>query len=76
MSNSLQPQELYVVHQAPLCMGFPRQGYWNRLTFPSAGDLPNPGIEPGSPALAGRFFTTEQPGELRHLELVKTFNIF
>ena len=32
-------------------MGFPRQEYWSGLPFPSPGDLPNPGIEPGSPAL-------------------------
>ena len=41
-----------VVHQAPLSMGFPRQAYWNGLPFPSPGDLPDPGIEPGLPALA------------------------
>ena len=34
----------------PLSTGFPRQEYWNRLPFPSAGDLPDPGIEPTSPA--------------------------
>ena len=44
-------------------MGFPRQEYWSGLPFPSPGDLPNPGIEPLSPALAGRFFTTEPPGK-------------
>ena len=37
--------------QAPLSMGFSRQEYWSRLPFPSPGDLPDPGIEPGSPAL-------------------------
>ena len=40
-----------VAHQAPLSMGFPRQDYWSGLPFPSPGDLPNPGIEPVSPAL-------------------------
>ena len=45
-----------VAHQAPLSMEFSRQEYWSRLPFPSPGDLPNPRIEPGSPALAGRFF--------------------
>ena len=49
--------------QAPLSMGFPRQEYWHGLPFPSPGDPPNPGIEPASPALAGRFFTTEPPGK-------------
>ena len=40
-----------VVFQAPLSMGFSRQEYWSGLPFPSPGDLPNPGIKPGSPAL-------------------------
>ena len=50
-----------VGHQAPLSMGFSRQEYWSGLPFPPPEDLPNPGIEPASPAtpaLAGRFFTT------------------
>ena len=46
-----------------LSMGFPRQEYWSGLLFPSPGDLPNPVIEPGSLALAGRFFTSEPPGK-------------
>ena len=50
-------------HQAPLSMGFSRQKYWSGLSFPSPGDLHELGIEPGSPALAGRFFTTEPPGK-------------
>ena len=40
-----------VAYQAPLSMGFSRQEYWSGLPFPSPGDLPNPGIEPGSPTL-------------------------
>ena len=48
--------------QAPLSVGFSRQEHWNGLPFPSLGDLPHPGIEPMSPALAGGFFTTESPG--------------
>ena len=48
-----------VAHQALLSMGFPRQEYWRGLSLPSPGDLPYPGIEPASPALAGGFFTTE-----------------
>ena len=43
-------------------MGFPRQEYWSGLPFPSPGDLPNRGIEPTFPALAGGFFTAEPPG--------------
>ena len=59
-----------VAHQAPLSMGFPRQEYLSGLPFPSPGNLPNPGIEPGSPvspALAHRFFTTEQEGSFNWL---------
>ena len=40
-----------VVHRAPLSMGFSRQEYWSGLPFPSPGDLPDPGIEPGSSVL-------------------------
>ena len=52
-----------VAHQAPLSIGFPRQEYWSRLSFPSPGDLPDPGFKPVFPALAGRLFTTEPPGK-------------
>ena len=46
-----------VALQAPLSMGFSRQAYWSELLCPPPGDLPNPGIEPASPAVAGEFFT-------------------
>ena len=49
--------------QVPLSIGFSRQEYWNGLLFPPPGDLPNPGMESASPALAGGFFTTEPPGK-------------
>ena len=52
-----------VVPQAPLSMGLPRQKCWSGLTFPTPGDLPDPGIEATSPALAGGFFTAEPPGD-------------
>ena len=52
-----------VVHQAPLSMGFSRQEYWSGLPSPSSGNLPDPGIESKSPAMAVRFFTTEPPGK-------------
>jgi len=42
-------------------MGLFRQEYWSGLSFPPPGDLPNPEIESGSPAMAGGFFTTEPP---------------
>ena len=53
----VQPTKLL----CPRC--FSRQEYWNGLLFPSQGDLPNPGIQPASPALAAGFFTTEPPGK-------------
>ena len=43
--------------------GIPRQGSWSGLPFPSPGDLPDPGIELTSPALAGGFFTREPLGK-------------
>ena len=55
-----------VALQAPLSMGFSRQGYWSGWPCPPPRDLPNPGIEPVplmSPALAGRFFTLVPPGK-------------
>ena len=48
-----------VALQDPLSMGFPRQEYWSGLPFPSLEDLPDSGIEPESPALAGVFFMAE-----------------
>ena len=57
-----------VAHQAPLSAGFPRQEYWSGLPFPSPGNLPYPGIESTSPALAGGFFTPELHGKLRTLQ--------
>ena len=50
-------------HQAPLSMRFPRQESWSGLPFPSPRGLPDPGIEPVSPVLAGGFFTAEPPGK-------------
>ena len=59
---------LTIDHVAPLFMGLFRQEYRSGLPFPLPGDLPNPGIEPGSPessALAGGVFTTQSPGKPR-----------
>ena len=53
----------YSLPGSPVSMGFPRQEYWKELPFPSPGDLPDPKIEPVSPALAGRLLTTEPPGK-------------
>ena len=52
-----------VACQAPMSLGFFRQEYWSGLPIPSPGDLPDPGIEPVSPALADGFFTLEPPGK-------------
>ena len=55
-----------VAPQAPLSMGFSRQEYWSGLPFPSPGDLPEPGIEPRSPA----FQADALPSELKGLLLL------
>ncbi|XP_059731514.1 dynein regulatory complex protein 8 isoform X1 [Bos taurus] len=66
-------------HQVPLSKGFSRQEYWSGLPFPSPGDLPNPGTESTSPALAGGFFTTEPPevavAEF-HKKIKEAFEVF
>ena len=59
-----------VARQAPLSMGFSRQEYWSELPFPTSGGLPNPGVEPASlvsPALEGKFFTTNATWEVSDL---------
>ena len=48
-----------VAYQPSPSMGFSRQEYWSGLPFPSPGDLPDPGIEPGSPALEADALTSE-----------------
>ena len=52
-----------VAHQAPLSTGFSRPGYWSRLPCLPLGDLPNPGIEPGSLALQADSLPSEPPGK-------------
>ena len=61
--HELSPVQLFaipwtVAHQAPLSMGFSRQEYWSGLPFSPPGDLPDPGMEPEFPVLAGGFSTT------------------
>ena len=53
-----------VAYQASPSMGFSRQEYWRGLPFPSPGDLPDPGIEPGSPTLEADALTSEPPGKM------------
>ena len=52
-----------VAHQAPQSMGFSRQEYWSELSFSSPGDLPDPGLEPRSPALQADSLPSEPPGK-------------
>ena len=53
-----------IARQAPLSMVFSRQEYWSGLPFPSPGNLPDPGIKPGSPALQADSLLTELQGKL------------
>ena len=52
-----------IAYQAPLSIGFPRQEYWSGLPCPPLGDLPDPGIEPMSPALQADSLPSEPSGE-------------
>ena len=56
-----------VAHQAPLSMGFPRPEHWSGLLFPPLGDLPDPGIKPGSLALQADSLPYEPPGKPLYL---------
>ena len=51
-----------IAHKAPLSKEFSRQEFWSGLTFSSPGDLPNPRMEPGSPALQADSLPSESPG--------------
>ena len=62
-----------VAYHVPLLMGFSRQEYWSGLPFPSPGDLPDPGIEPRSPALQADALPSEPPGKSAYKEL--TFKV-
>ena len=72
-----------VAHQATPSMGFSRQEYWNGLSFPSPEDLPNPGIEPRSPALQTDALTSEpykagsEKSSCKYLEsMIKLWTLF
>ena len=56
-----------VAYKAPLSMEFSRQEYWSGLPLPSPGDLPEPGIEPGSPSLQADALLSEPPGNIKQL---------
>ena len=74
-----------ITPQAPLSMGFSRKKFWSRLPCPPPGDLPDPGIIPGSfasPELAGGFFTTSvtwhthtQPSKFRYINNYIEYNM-
>ena len=68
-----QADSLPVAHLAPLSMGFSRQEHWSGLPFPSPGDLPNLGIELGSPTWQADSLLSEPPGEpsISRLKAVK-----
>ena len=57
-----------VAYQVPPSMGFFRQEYWSGLPVPSPGDLPDPGIEPRSPALQADALPSEPPGKHKEKE--------
>ena len=64
VSDSVTPWTVaYQAYQAPPSMEFPRQEYWSGVPFPSPEDLPNPGIEPRSPALQADALLSEPPGK-------------
>ena len=65
MSDSVTPWAR--AHQVPLSIELSLREHWSWLLFPPLRDLPNPGIEPASPALAGRFVTTVPPGKAQML---------
>ena len=61
--KSLSRVRLFATYQAPPSMGFSRQECWSGWPFPSPGDLPDPGIEPGSPAVQADALPSEPPGK-------------
>ena len=63
VSDSLRPHGLYIARQAPLSMGFSRQEYWSGLPVSSPGDLPDPGMEPGSSTLQADSLPSEPPDD-------------
>ena len=75
--KSLSHVQLFVIPwtiacKAPLSMGFIRQEYWSGLPFPSPGDLPNPGIEPGCPALQADSLLAESGGKSKKVKVTQS----
>ena len=65
-----------IAYKAPLSMEFSRQEYWSRLPFPSPGDLPDPGMEPWSPAFQADTLTSEPPGNVTLSLFSKSVSLF
>ena len=79
--QSLSPVRFFaipwiVAYQIPASMGFSRQEYWSGLAFPSPGDLPDPGIEPRSPALWADTFPSEPPGKSIGPKILSISNLY
>ena len=70
LSDSLGTMYWTVAHQAPLSMEFSRQEYWSGLPFPFPGDLPDPGIEPGSPALQADSLPSGLQGSIKSTTMI------
>ena len=64
-----------VAYQAPLSMGFSRQEYWSGLPFPSPEDLPDPGIEPGSPTQWADALPSEPPGKSTYCNKMEVISL-
>ena len=77
MSDSFVTPRM-VAHEAPLSMGFSSQEYWSELPGPSPGNLPNPGIEPGSHALQADSLLSEpiRQYKIKGLFLKEKINYF
>ena len=74
--KSLSPVQFFatpwtVAHQVSPSMGFSSQEYWSGLPFPSPGDLPDPGVEPRSPALQADALPSQPPSKEGKLEIKK-----
>ena len=65
-----------IAYQAPPSMEFSRQEYWSGLPFPSPGNLPDPGIEPMSPALQADTLPSEPPGKPKYMVSFKEVSQF
>ena len=66
LCNPKDSESRSIAHQVPLSMEFSRQEYWCGLPFPSLGNLADPEIEPGSPALQVDSLLSESPGKTQH----------